>query len=222
MRVLVASSLALVLSGCGGGSANLTDPPEFITGARPAPGALRPMSRSRARPRRERMRFHRNSTKTGRNAGSLILPPPARRSVSASKTLPSISPIPRSTARSCSKERLSPIGGRWRTRRPNGRSRDVPKRAPCRVFYIDSGGDPAVREDRARAVLEQMGLPEGNNRWFLYDRAGGDQGWYELPGVADLHARQSRCLGGPRRKVSPLPLPGSGHRADGPQLRRAA
>ena len=37
-RVLAASALSFILSGCGGGSESLTDPPDFVTGVRPAPG----------------------------------------------------------------------------------------------------------------------------------------------------------------------------------------
>ena len=36
---LLVFAVALVVSGCGGGSANLLEPPSFITGARPSPGA---------------------------------------------------------------------------------------------------------------------------------------------------------------------------------------
>ena len=36
-RVLAASTLSLLLSGCGG-SGNVTDSPDFVTGVRPAPG----------------------------------------------------------------------------------------------------------------------------------------------------------------------------------------
>ena len=78
---------------------------------------------------------------------------------------------------------------------------------PCRVFHIDSGGDPAVREDRARAVLEHMGLPEGDDRWFLYDRAQGARGWYELPGVQDYSHGTQVALAALGGSFHPFPFP---------------
>ena len=54
---------------------------------------------------------------------------------------------------------------------------------PCRVFYGDSGGERATLEDLARTILEQEGLPDEDDRWFLYDTYGGSGGfgWSELP-----------------------------------------
>ena len=76
----------------------------------------------------------------------------------------------------------------------------------CQVYLVDSNGDPVRREALARTVLDIHGLPPDNDRWFLYDRADNESGWFELPalglddpdrgaqhgtGVAGVAARQA-------------------------------
>ena len=59
---------------------------------------------------------------------------------------------------------------------------------PCRVFHVESGGSRVKLEALARTVLEHEGIPDGNNRWFLYDeseKSKGGFGWSELPGADD-------------------------------------
>ena len=205
----LAFAVGLVLSGCGGGPASVLDPPSFISGAHPAPGAAT---------------YEPVTGETG--AGEYAFPwnlyedgPECRK------------PKPQDPPASCPPVRIgiedTPVAfthpalhGRvvldgatfayWRplaSEATQGAFAACTEAEPCRVFYIDSGGDPTVREDRARAVLEHMGLPEGDNRWFLYDRAQGDRGWYELPGVQDYsHGTQVAvaALGG---SFHPFPFP---------------
>ena len=76
----------------------------------------------------------------------------------------------------------------------------------CRIYLVDSTGDRSRIEALARTVLEDQGLPQDANRWFLYDIAEDGFGWFELPalglddpvpgtqhgtGVASVAARQA-------------------------------
>ena len=205
-RVLAASMLSLLLSGCGGGPANLTDPPDFVGGARPAPGTAT---------------WEQVPGDTG--AGAYAFPwelyqdGPECREAEPPATCPpvriGIEDTPVAFTHPAFHGRVVLEGATFAYWRPLASEATqqafaaCTEAAPCRVFYIDSGGDPALREDRARAVLEHVGLPDGNNRWFLYDRAGGEQGWYELPGVDDYaHGTQvaSVALGA---RFHPFPFP---------------
>ena len=79
----------------------------------------------------------------------------------------------------------------------------------CRIYLVDSTGDRSSIEALARTVLEELeeqGLPQDANRWYLYDIAEDGFGWFELPalglddpvpgaqhgtGVASVAARQA-------------------------------
>ena len=208
---VLAFAVGLVVSGCGGGPANVLDPPSFITGAHPAPGAAtyEPVT---------------GETEAGEYAFPWELyedGPECREPRKPNDPPPSSCPPVRIGIEDTPVDFTNPaFHGRvvlegatfayWRPLASQTAQRAFAactEAEPCRVFYIDSGGDPAVREDRARAVLEHMGLPDGNSRWFLYDRAQGDRGWYELPGVADYRHGSlvaSVALGG---RFHPFPFP---------------
>ena len=206
LHVLAASTVSLILSGCGGGSENLTDPPDFITGVRPAPGTATY-----------------EPVPGGSEPGAYAFPThlyedgPECRKPEPPTTCPpvriGIEDTPVDFTHPSFHGRVVLEGATfayWRPLASEATQRafaGCTEAAPCRVFHIDSGGDPAVREDRARAVLERMGLPERDNRWFLYDLADGDQGWYELPGIADYEhgsAVASVALGA---RFHPFPFP---------------
>ena len=78
---------------------------------------------------------------------------------------------------------------------------------PCRVFLVDSRGDPARLQDLARTVLETAGLPAAGDRWFLHDRSGGSAGWYELPAAEDLGHGTLVALVAVGRRFHPFPAP---------------
>ena len=77
----------------------------------------------------------------------------------------------------------------------------------CRVFRVDSRGDPARLQDLARTVLEHAGLPATGDRWFLHDSAGGSAGWYELPAAEDLEHGTLVALVAAGRRFHPFPAP---------------
>ena len=79
----------------------------------------------------------------------------------------------------------------------------------CRVFQVDSGGDPARLQDLARTVLESTGLPAAGDSWFLHDRSGGRAGWYELPAAEDLGHGTLVALVAVGRRFHPFPSPDS-------------
>ena len=205
-RVLAASTLSLFLSGCGGGSENLRDPPDFITGVRPAPGTAT---------------YEPVPSDTG--AGAYAFPSelyqdgPECREANPPATCPpvriGIEDTPVAFTHPAFHGRVVLEGATfayWRPLASEATQRAFAactEAAPCRVFYIDSGGEPAAREDQARAVLEHVGLPEGNNRWFLYDRAGGAQGWYELPGAEDYSHGTQVALAALGISFHPFPFP---------------
>ena len=80
---------------------------------------------------------------------------------------------------------------------------------PCRVFRVNSGGDEARLQDLARTVLEQLGLPPANNRWFLHDRSRGGAGWYELPSLEDIAHGTTVASVALGRRFHPFPAPNS-------------
>ena len=200
-------AVGLVVSGCGGGPANVLDPPSFISGAHPAPGAAT---------------YEPVTGDTG--AGEYAFPwelyeddpicrnappnPPTCRPVRIG-----IEDTPVAFTHPTLHGRVVLDGATFAYWRPlaneatQGAFATCTEAEPCRVFYIDSGGDPAVREDRARAVLENMGLPPGDNRWFLYDRAQGDRGWYELPGVQDYSHGTRVAVAALGGSIHPFPFP---------------
>ena len=205
-RVLAAATLSFILSGCGGGSENLTHPPGFLTGARPAPGTATY-----------------EPVPDDAGAGAYAFPwelyqdGPECREADPPATCPpvriGIEDTPVAFTHPVFHGRVVLDGATfayWRplaseaTRRAFAQCTEA---APCRVFHIDSGGDPEVREDRARAVLERVGLPDGDDRWFLYDRAGGEQGWYELPGFEDYAHGTQVALVALGARFHPFPFP---------------
>lgn len=198
--------VGLMVSGCGGGPANVLDPPSSVSGAHPAPGAAT---------------YEPVTGDTG--AGEYAFPwdlyedgPQCREPNPPTSCPPvriGIEDSPVAFTHPAFHGRVVLDGATFAYWRPlasqaaQSAFAACTQEEPCRVFYIDSGGDPAVREDRARAVLEHMGLPPGDNRWFLYDRAQGDRGWYELPGVEDYsHGTQvaAAALGA---SFHPFPFP---------------
>ena len=199
-------SVAFVLGGCGGGPANVLDPPSFITGARPAPGAAtyEPVT---------------GDTDAGEYAfpWDLYEDGPECRVPDPPTSCPpvriGIEDTPVAFTHPAFHGRVVLDGATFAYWRPL--ASQATQRAfaacteaePCRVFYIDSGGDPALREDRARAVLEHRGLPEGDSRWFLYDRAQGARGWYELPGVEDYSHGTQVALAALGGSFHPFPFP---------------
>ena len=205
-RVLAASTLSLFLSGCGGGPENLRDPPDFITGVHPAPGTAT---------------YEPVPSDTG--AGAYAFPSelyqdgPECREANPPATCPpvriGIEDTPVAFTHPAFHGRVVLEGATfayWRPLASEATQRAFAactEAAPCRVFHIDSGGDPAAREDQARAVLEHVGLPDGNNRWFLYDRAGGARGWYELPGVEDYAHGTTVALVALGARFHPFPFP---------------
>ena len=204
-RVLAASMLSLLLSGCGG-SGNLTDPPGFVTGVRPAPGTATY-----------------EPVPDDAGAGAYAFPwelyqdGPKCREADPPATCPpvriGIEDTPVAFTHPVFHGRVVLDGATfayWRPLASEATQRAFAacsEAAPCRVFHIDSGGDPEVREDRARAVLEHVGLPDGDDRWFLYDRAGGEQGWYELPGFEDYAHGTQVALVALGARFHPFPFP---------------
>jgi len=198
--------LSFLLSGCGGGSENLMDPPGFVTGVRPAPGTAtyEPVP---------------SDTRAGAYAfpWELYQEAPECRETDPPATCPpvriGIEDSPVDFTHPAFHGRVVLEGATfayWRPLASEATQRAFEactEAAPCRVFYIDSGGDPALREDQARAVLEHVGLPDGNNRWFLYDRAGGEQGWYELPGVEDYAHGTAVAAVALGARFHPFPFP---------------
>ena len=78
---------------------------------------------------------------------------------------------------------------------------------PCRVFKIDSRGDQARLRELARTVIEHAGLPAAGDRWFLHDRSGGNEGWYELPSAEDLVHGTTVASVAIGRRFHPFPAP---------------
>ena len=210
---LLVFAAALVLSGCGGGPANVLDPPSFITGALPAPGtATYEPVRGETEAGEYAFPWHLYDDEDDPECHQRYDDPP-----NPPPTCPpiriGIEDTPVDFTNPAFHGRVVLEGATFAYWRPlAGQAAQnafaaCTEEAPCRVFHMDSNGDSALREDRARAVLEHMGLPEGNNRWFLYDRAQGDRGWYELPGVEDyFHGSlvASVALGG---RFHPFPFP---------------
>ena len=77
----------------------------------------------------------------------------------------------------------------------------------CRVYLVDSKDDPGTLEALARTVLEDQGLPPGNNLWFLHDAADGELGWFELPALGlddpDLGAQHGTGVAGVAARQAP-------------------
>ena len=199
-------SAAFVLGGCGGGPTSVLDPPSFISGARPAPGAAtyEPVT---------------GDTDAGEYAfpWDLYEDGPECREPDPPTSCPpvriGIEDTPVAFTHPAFHGRVVLDGATFAYWRPL--ASEAAQRAfaacteaePCRVFYMDSGGDPALREDRARAVLEHRGLPEGDSRWFLYDRAQGARGWYELPGIEDYSHGTQVALAALGGSFHPFPFP---------------
>ena len=80
---------------------------------------------------------------------------------------------------------------------------------PCRVFRVNSGDDEARLQDLARTVLEQLGLPPADNRWFLHDSSRGGAGWYELPSLEDIAHGTTVASVALGRRFHPFPAPNS-------------
>ena len=59
--------------------------------------------------------------------------------------------------------------------------------AGCRVYEVDSGGDPETIERFATAIVQRHGYPTENDQWFIRDisRQGGEEhlAWYEVPAL---------------------------------------
>ena len=179
---LLVFAAALALSGCG--PANVLDPPSFITGAHPAPGtATYEPVRGDTEAGEHAFPWHLYEVGSQcREPDSPASCPPVRTGVEGASV---------GCTNPAFHGRVVLDGAAFAYWRPlaSQAARNAfavcTEEEPCRVFHLDSDGDSAAREARARALLERMGLPDGNNRWFLYDRAQGDRGWYELPGVAE-------------------------------------
>ena len=203
---VLAFAVGLVVSGCGGGPAGVLDPPSFITGAHPAPdtATYEPVT---------------GETEAGEYAFSweLYEDGPECREPDPPATCPpvriGIEDTPVAFTHPAFHGRVVLDGATfayWRPLASQAAQRAFSactEEAPCRVFYIDSGGDPVIREDRARTVLEHMGLPEGDSRWFLYDRAQGERGWYELPGFEDYSHGTQVALAALGISFHPFPFP---------------
>ena len=203
---VLAIAVGLVVSGCGGGPANVLDPPSFITGAHPAPdtATYEPVT---------------GETEAGEYAfpWELYEDGPECHEPDPPATCPpvriGIEDTPVAFTHPAFHGRVVLDGATfayWRPLASQAAQRAFSactEEAPCRVFYIDSGGDPVIREDRARTVLEHMGLPEGDSRWFLYDRAQGERGWYELPGFEDYSHGTQVALAALGISFHPFPFP---------------
>ena len=203
---LFAVVVALVVAGCGGGPANVLDPPSFIIGAYPQPGTAtyEPVT---------------GETEAGEYAfpWHLYEDGPECREPDAPSSCPpvriGIEDTPVAFTHPSFHGRVVLDGASFAYWRPlasepaQNAFAACTEAEPCRIFYIDSGGDSAFREDRARAVLEHMGLPDGNSRWFLYDRAQGERGWYELPGVGDYAHGTQVALVALGSSFHPFPFP---------------
>ena len=163
---VLAFAVGLVVSGCGGGPANVLDPPSFITGAHPAPGAAtyQPVSRRAPGPYSFSGEY-RDAVRIGIEDSPVDFTNPLLHG------------------------RVQLEGAAFSYWRPlavvptQNAFASCTEAEPCRVFYGDSGGERATLEDLARTILEQEGLPDGDDRWFLYDTYGGPGGfgWSELP-----------------------------------------
>ena len=185
-------ALALLLAGCGGGPVDELEPPSIVSGVRPAPGTARYHSVSPRAPGQY--------TFSGADGDAVRI---------------GIEDSPVDFTQPFLHGRVQLEGAAFTYWRPLADQRtqnafaSCTEADPCRVFYGDSGGDRARLERLARTVLEQEGLPNGDDRWFLYDthRGPGRLGWSELPGAEQyVHGTTvaSVALG---RRFQPYPGP---------------
>ena len=185
-------ALALLLAGCGGGPVDELEPPSIVSGVRPAPGTARYHSVSPRAPGRY--------TFSGTYGDAVRI---------------GIEDSPVDFTQPFLHGRVQLEGAAFTYWRPLADQRtqnafaSCTEADPCRVFYGNSGGDRARLERLARTVLEQEGLPDGDDRWFLYDthRGPGRLGWSELPGVDQYGHGTTVALVALGRRFQPYPGP---------------
>ena len=143
---------------------------------------------------------------------------PVLRCGSASKTPPLPSPTLFSTAEWCSTGQPSPTGGPWRARRPREHLRRAPKRSRVGSSTSIPAETPRSGKIGPGRCWSTWGCPRRQPVVPL--RPGpGRSGVVRAAGSSGLFARDSSCGGGPGRELPSFPVPGSRHRADGPELR---